>query len=371
MEIHNSYEILRIDCAEMIFRGEQRMTVAIDDAKRLAIGSKLADMKALQNLLIANEQKFISEITDEDIRDNVRKMLEDDHKNMGVLETVIVQYGVKGEPKQTTQTMIESAQKLMEGSELTIYEKVAQHELLKHKQTMAGLLIHKAAQVVGADVEAAITPLNTVNFENRAHQEQLKGILEILGVRELTGQNPDQGIWARVQDAVAALSGVAGSVVTRTDNEMSIRDLIRMDHTKTNTLFMQIEGTDDPQKLQEYFGQIYKDLSAHATAEEQVVYPAVRSYYQNTQDLYQEQAEMKQMLEQIKALNPSASDFKENVTRLMRAVQHHVQQEENEMFPKIRDNFSDEQQKQMATEFKIVKSQLQNQMAASTRGAAS
>jgi hemerythrin superfamily protein len=32
------------------------------------------------------------------------------------------------------------------------------------------------AQVVEADAEAAITPLNTVNFENHAHQEQLKGV---------------------------------------------------------------------------------------------------------------------------------------------------------------------------------------------------
>jgi len=64
----------------------------------------------------------------------------------------------------------------MKGSELTSFEKVFQHELLKHKQTMTGLVIHKAAQVVGADIEAAITPLNTINFENRAHQEQLKGI---------------------------------------------------------------------------------------------------------------------------------------------------------------------------------------------------
>jgi hypothetical protein len=34
-----------------------------------------------------------------------------------------------------------------------------QHELLKHKQTMTGLLIHKAAQVVGADIEGAIASL--------------------------------------------------------------------------------------------------------------------------------------------------------------------------------------------------------------------
>jgi hypothetical protein len=64
----------------------------------------------------------------------------------------------------------------MEGSDLTLFEKASQHELLKHQQTMTGLTIHKAAQIVGADVEAAIAPLHTINFENRAHQEQLKGI---------------------------------------------------------------------------------------------------------------------------------------------------------------------------------------------------
>ena len=344
------------------------MPVTIDDAKRTAIAQKLEDMKAVQNLLISNEQRLIQSITDEEIRKRLQDFLRDDQKNLGVLDTVIVQYGVKGQPKETTQKLIEQVQQLMEGSELTVYEKVAQHELLKHKQAMAGLLVHKAAQVVGADVMAAITPLNAVNFDNRAHQEQLKGILEILGTRELTGQEPDQGLWGRVQDAVAALSGVVGSAVTRSDDEMRIRDLIRMDHTKVNTLFVEAQGTNDPQKLQEYFGQIYKDLSAHATAEEQVVYPAIRSYYERTQDLYNDQAEMKQLLEQIKALNPSATDdFKGQIQRLMQAVMAHVQQEENEMFPKISDNFSHEQEKQMATEFKTVKSKLQDEMAASTK----
>ena len=66
-------------------------------------------------------------------------MLEDDRKNLGVLETVIVQYGIQTEPKETFTKMIEEVQKLMEGSELTLFEKVAQHELLKHKQTMAAV----------------------------------------------------------------------------------------------------------------------------------------------------------------------------------------------------------------------------------------
>lgn len=343
------------------------MVQTIDDTKRQAIATALADLKCIQNLLISNEQKFIAATADEDIRKRFQDMLNDDQKNLGVLDTVIVQYGVKGEPKQTVTEMVKKAEQMMSGSELTLFEKVAQHELLKHGQTMKGLLIHKAAQVVGADIEAAIGPLNTINFENRAHQEQLKGILEILGVRELTGKEPDQGLWGRVQDAVAALTGVAGSVITRSDDEMGIRDIIRMDHTKVNTLFMEVQGTDDPHKLQEYFGQIYKDLTAHSIAEEEIVYPAVRPYYTDTQDLYDEQGEMKQLLEDIKATSPSSGDFKAKIRQLMEMVMHHVRQEENDMFPKLRDNFSHEQEKQLATEFKTAKSKVQDRLAAASK----
>ncbi len=342
------------------------MVTSIDDAKRMAIASKLADMKEIQELLISNEQSLMAACNDEDIRKRLSDMLQDDQKNMGILETVMVQYGVKGEPKSTTQQMVKMTRELMQGSELSLYEKFVQHELLKHGQTMSGLLIHKAAQVVGADIEAAITPLNTVNFENRAHQEQLKGVLEVLGVRELTGKEADQGIWARVQDAMAAITGVAGSVVSRTDDEMNIQDVIRMDHQKVNLLFGQIEGTDDPQKIQEYFGQIYKDLNVHSQAEEQIVYPAVRSFYgeNDTQELYDEQAEMKVLMDSIKSMSPASPEFKQQVNRLKDIVMDHVRQEESTMFAAIRNNCSDEQKEQLATQFKAAKSQLQEQFVA-------
>ncbi len=340
------------------------MVTTLDDAKRNAIAVLLADVKAVQNFLIQVDQQLISECSDDDIRDRVRDMLRDDQKNIGIIDTVIVQYGIKAEPKSTITQMIEQGKKLMQGSELSLLEKFSQFELLKHGQTMKGLLVHKCAQVVGADIEAAITPLNTVNFENRAHQEQLKGILEKIGVRELTGKEADQGLWGRVQDAVAALSGVAGSVVSRTDDEMNVQDVIRMDHNKVNMLFAQVEATDDPQKLQEYFGQIYKDLMVHAQAEEQVVYPRVRSFYgdSKTEDLYKEQDEMEVILNRIKSLTPSSPNFKSEVRQLRDLVLHHVQQEENEMFAVIRNNFSSDEQEQLATQFKTAKSQLQDQM---------
>jgi len=339
------------------------MVSSLDDTKRLAIATKLADMRALQNLLINNEQQFMEDCTDDDIRARLQNMLEDDRKNLGVLDTAIVQYGVKGEPTTTTQKIIEQIQERMASSDVSLFEKVQEHELLKHKQVMAGLLVHKAAQVVGADVEAAIAPLNTVNFENRAHQEQLKGILEILGVRELTGFEAKQGLWARVQDAVAALTGVVGSVVTRTDNEMSIRELLLMDHTKADILFREILNAQDPQKIQEYFGQLYKDIKVHGTAEEQVLYPAIRPYYEHTQEIFDQTDEVMDMLDEIKPLDPASSEFKAEIEQLRTAVRTHINQEENDIFPKLRDNFSHEQLLQMATEFKTAKSKLQSSMA--------
>jgi len=338
------------------------MSVTLEDTKRTAIAVKLADMKATQNLLIANEKALIEACPDPEISHRLQDFLRDDQKNLGILDTVIVQYGVKAEPKPTVQKMIEATKKMMEGSELSLFEKVAEHELLKHTQAMAGLLVHKAAQVVGADIAVAIAPLNTVNFENRSHQEQLKGIMEVLSTRELTGQEADQGLWARVQDAVAALSGIAGGVISRTDDEMNIRDLLRLDHTKVNTLFSEIQSTTEPQKLEEYFGQIYQDLSAHSEAEEQVVYPALRPYYNDIQKLYDEQAESKYMLDQIKAMDPqNVSAFKAAVVQLKAAIVAHVEEEEDYLFYCIQNNFTDNQQKQLATEFKTAKSQIQDQ----------
>jgi len=74
---------------------------------------------------------------------------------------------------------------------------------------------------------------------------------------------------------------------------------------------------------------------------------------------------MKQMLAQIKALNPTSSDFKAQIKQLQTAVQDHVRQEENDMFPQIRRHLSEAQMEQMATQFKEAKSTLQQEMAKS------
>ncbi len=192
------------------------MVSTLDDTKRTEIATKLADMGALQNLLVSNEQKLIAEVSDLELRSRLENMLRDDQKNVGIIESVISQYGTSVQPKNKVQKFVEQTQGSMQGSDLTLYEKVSLHELLKHSQAMNGIVVHKAAQLFGSTLADTLNPLNTVNFENRAHQEQLKGMLEILGARELVGQDPDQGVWARVQDATAALKGVFGSLSDHT-----------------------------------------------------------------------------------------------------------------------------------------------------------
>ena len=348
------------------------MVTKLNDTKRQAIGERLADLLAFQNLIISNEQKLIDACPYEDVRERLQNMLEDDRKNLGIIETVIVQYGIQAEASAASKIFIPQFEQMMSGNEFTYYQKLIHHELMKHGQAMSGITIHKAAQKVGADIEVAIGPLNTVNFEGRAHQEQLKGLLEQVGVREMTGEDADRGLWARVQDAIAAMSGVAGSVVTQnTDKQdMNIQTLIRLDHSKTNTIFTEIGSTLDPQKLQEYFGQLYKDLLAHAQAEEEIVYPRVREFYgdDNTQELYDEQALMKRMLDEIKSIDPAnADEFRAKVKQLMDVVGDHIRQEESTMFAAIDNNCSDEQKELLATEFKAAKSKIQQQMAAQSQ----
>jgi len=108
---------------------------------------------------------------------------------------------------------------------------------------------------------------------------------------------------ARLQDAAAAATGVIGRCPKHGQTGYEHPRCNPCGSRKVNTLFTGLQVTI--LKKIEYFGQIYKDLMAHSEAEEQVVYPAVRPFYENdTQELYDEQAQLKQMLDETKALDP-------------------------------------------------------------------
>ena len=175
------------------------------------LATKLADLKLIQNVLIDCGQKLMTATEDKTVRERLEKILDSDRTNLKYIDQAISQFGKTVEPRDITQKHAEAVGKMMDGSQLTQYDKFFQYELLKHQQTMTGLVIHKVAQSLDDKLQDAMESLNKVNFENRAHQEVLKGVLYFVGTRELAGMDPDMGIWASVEQGVAALKGAVSS----------------------------------------------------------------------------------------------------------------------------------------------------------------
>ena len=178
------------------------------------LASKLADLKLFQNVLIECSQKLMTATDDDTIRERLTKILESDRENLNYINKAIEQFGEPVEPRDITQKHADKIGQMMDGSELTEYDKFFQLELLKHQQTMTGLVVHKVAQSLDDELQDAMEPLNKVNFENRAHQEVLKGVLYFVGTRELAGQEPDMGIWGSVEQGIAALKGAVSSAAS-------------------------------------------------------------------------------------------------------------------------------------------------------------
>ena len=151
---------------------------------------------------------------------------------------------------------------------------------------------------------------------------------------------------------------------------MDIFELIKADHRKVEELFSQIEKSNSSKQLDQYFKQLYKELNVHAQVEELTFYPSMRNH-EDTEKLVdeaeEEHTEVKVILEQMKSMDSTSAEFKEKISQLKDAVQHHVQEEENEVFPQVRQSMNEEELKQLVTEFQEVKTTLQDQMSAASR----
>ena len=151
---------------------------------------------------------------------------------------------------------------------------------------------------------------------------------------------------------------------------MDIFELIKADHRKVEEIFSEIENTNRSKQLDKYFNQLYKDLNIHAQVEELTFYPTMRNHKATEkflEEAEEEHTEVKVMLEQMKSMDSTSAEFPEKIKQLKKAVQHHVQEEENEIFPQVRKSMKDEELKQVATEFQEVKIKLQDEMSFASR----
>ncbi|MES2932419.1 MAG: hemerythrin domain-containing protein [Pseudomonadota bacterium] len=114
------------------------------------------------------------------------------------------------------------------------------------------------------------------------------------------------------------------------------------DHEKVKSLFEQYEALSDRSiaTKKKLATQICTELTKHATAEEEIFYPAVRAANRDNQDLIDEatveHASAKDLISQILDMDPGDELFDAKVKVLSEQIDHHVREEEDEMFPKAR-----------------------------------
>ena len=122
-------------------------------------------------------------------------------------------------------------------------------------------------------------------------------------------------------------------------------NLLKTDHRKVADLFTQMERASGKKKL-DVFAQIKMELELHTQIEEKIFYPALEKP-EETHDLtleaYEEHDVVKRLLRELGRAKSADEEWEAKAKVLQENVEHHVEEEENELFPKASSALSREE----------------------------
>ena len=119
--------------------------------------------------------------------------------------------------------------------------------------------------------------------------------------------------------------------------------LLKEDHKTVEKLFKRFEKAGDGayKEKAKVADKIREELSRHAAIEEQLFYPVVRATVDDVEDVTLESLEehhiVKWVLSELDDMDPKDERFTAKMTVLIENVRHHVEEEEDELFPKVRE----------------------------------
>ncbi|MFZ0658469.1 MAG: hemerythrin domain-containing protein [Candidatus Binataceae bacterium] len=141
--------------------------------------------------------------------------------------------------------------------------------------------------------------------------------------------------------------------------------LLKADHAAVKKLFGQEEKLTkhDGQEKQEIFDQIKAALEVHATIEEEIFYPAVKkARSENVKDEvregYEEHKQIKGLLAETSEVTPADETWDMKIKVLKEDVEHHVKEEEGEMFPDAKKFLGEKRLMELGAELEARKQQL-------------
>ncbi len=125
---------------------------------------------------------------------------------------------------------------------------------------------------------------------------------------------------------------------------MDAFSLLKADHRKVEDLFSQLESASGQAKMR-VFEQIKMELELHTHIEEKFFYPALEKPKQThdlTLEAYEEHDVVKKLLQQMGRAKSVTEEWEAQAKVLQENVEHHVEEEENELFPKAEAALSEE-----------------------------
>jgi hemerythrin superfamily protein len=131
-------------------------------------------------------------------------------------------------------------------------------------------------------------------------------------------------------------------MATKTTGPQDAIELLTSQHREVEQMFKQFEEMGDRAKSskKKITDKICSALIMHTTIEEEIFYPAVREASKDTEDMVDEavveHAAAKDLISQLQEMDPEDDLYDAKVKVLSEQIEHHVEEEEKEMFPKVR-----------------------------------
>ncbi len=115
--------------------------------------------------------------------------------------------------------------------------------------------------------------------------------------------------------------------------------LLKAEHKAVELLFEQYETAKSSTKKKALVAQICTELTVHAQIKEEIFYPQVKEALKDKELIPEatvEHATLKELIAQLENGEPEDELYDAKVKVLSEYVQHHVKEEQNEIFPKAK-----------------------------------
>ncbi len=176
----------------------------------------------------------------------------------------------------------------------------------------------------------------------------------LASVAEQPAQRPRLALWGRRAD-------LQPKPLSTKERNVDAIQLLKEQHEEVMDALEQYEQSDDVAEKRELFIEIADNFSAHASVEEKLFYPAV--YVGEMKELLQEAVEehlaAKRTIADLLELEPSDAQFDAKMKVLQEQIEHHVEEEEKVLFPKVRQSFSKDELEALGAEMEAMTEELE------------